>query len=346
MHRTCSSISKRIFPILLLAAGASGCLQPGTGSTSFENTGGFTGIIPPGPKAAQVIFTDLAGSGAGSFNAPPASGTVAGAGSGLQAMQLFNPDGSRLTLSSTGGTSDPNWPAWLSSVEIGISGASNAVATSPNCANFGTGTAVCGNLPSGSAGCDVANTYGISEKDCDTAASGQSWGSGNATGNGTSADGVYIRANFNRASLGSIENIMVVLNYAASAFNPATTNPASCFSGGAVPFSPENCADFTWRVFQTYSPAGTFVQPFLMLVPPMYSYVIGNTTASTTSATKQFIIPFAGDPRLSTIVFGRTGAQLNTGTTGFSNDCNVTGGSGGSPLCAGIVFYSMTFFRI
>ena len=330
--------------------------------------------------AAQIIFTTNTTSG--SFNAPTNAGTAPVPGLGLQVTRLFNPDGTALATATT----DPNWPAWISSIEIGITGPTNTYtlpgsltpfSTNPNCARFastteapgGTNQALCAfgsptNAPCGAA----AGTFRVSEADCNFGSDGNSKGTG--IGNGSGTDNVYIRANFNRANLAAKENILMVVNYAASGYYPADPNPTDCFttynsateSGftvGAGPWfspgsnlTPEACSDFAWKVFLHHGPAETAVQPLTTFVPPTFSYVAHNTnkTSAPPNSTKQFIIPFSGDTGLTTIQLSRIFSTLKSSDVNFMNACDPSNGhlttGANSPICAGIIFNSITFFRI
>jgi hypothetical protein len=106
----------------------------------FTSTGTFTttGVVIPAAntlpstvRAAQIVFSTSPTKG--SFNVPAPGGTATGVGNGLQAMRVFNPDGSALASAGPNGT---NWPSWLQNFEIGVSGPSNAAATGNNCARF------------------------------------------------------------------------------------------------------------------------------------------------------------------------------------------------------------------
>src|ERR1700746_258704 len=209
-----------------LALGVSGCLEPGTGNFSSSNSAS-TNItsIPAGAMAARVVFTT--NSTTGSFNAPTNAGPPAIPGQGLPVIRLFNPDGTTLASAAT----DPNWPVWISSIEIGITGPSSGYSlpggagpytSNPNCARFATANeapggasqAVCGFGGASPVACGApAGTFRVSEADCNFGGDGNSKGVG--IGNGAGADNVYIRANFNRAALGAKENILMVVNYAA-----------------------------------------------------------------------------------------------------------------------------------
>jgi hypothetical protein len=338
---------------VVLAGAVTGCLQPGSGNYLATTSSTLTSTaVPAGAKAFQVVL----GSGAsGSFTeTTPTNGTAPGAG--LAAVQLFDPKDGVTVLAN--GTTDPNWPAWLYSVTLGISGTTNTSAPNPNCATFASANeesqSNC-NYGNGNVSCGAsAGQFRVSEVDCGYGAPATT------NGNGGGGDGVYIQAYFNRAHLGPTENIMVVVNYIASTYNAgANTLPApvpapatpSCFSNGA--FSPASCADFTWQMYMKHSPTEV-VQPFMAFVPPIYNYASSSASTSPTWSTKQFIVPFSGDQNLNTIQFSRVTSLLNsapnTNTTTYLSACDAgvsrTSGGADSPKCAGIIFKSITFFRI
>lgn len=309
--------------------------------------------------AAQIIFQTSAG---GSFDPPlNSNGTVPSPGSGIQATRVFNPDGSLLASTTSA------WPNWISSFEISTSGSQNTASPNAACANFANAnesstqncilgtTASCNNTGSSSIGplseCGASvGQYRVSEVDCDLGSPAT------VAGNGGPNDGVYFRAQFNRSNLSPSQNMLVTLTYAASAVNPAPANPTACFSNGQ--FSPENCSEYTWRAFLKHS-SGEVVQPFLMLIPPQYVSVLGSTQAATgggtSNVTKQFILPLAGDQNLSVLQVSRTGSNIipsSVGTCGsgaynLKYYCTANGnGSGNSPLCSGVIFYSLTLVLI
>lgn len=293
--------------------------------------------VPSGARAARIILKQA--SPTGSFDAPTSGGTVNQAGSGHKAARIFNADGSLLATSPSSST----WPKWLESFEVGISGTNNAAAPNEGCATFATATeasaANCNfGAGAGTANCGApATVYRVSEVDCLA-------GNGTTDGKGGPADGVYLRAKFSRDSayLAPFENLLVVVEYAASSLNPAPSNPTSCFSGGL--FSPESCADHTWKAYLKHS-LTEVVQPYLLLVPPTFAYV--NTTTRTGGAgitTKQFVIPLAADSKLNTLQISRVRANLSNRAL-LSSTCS-NGGTGNSPLCVGIVIYSVTFYRM
>lgn len=340
---------------LFLMISMTGCFtSTGTLTTSAVITQAAN-TLPSTVRAAQIVFSTSATTG--SFNVPAPGGTAPGVGNGLQAMRVFNPDGSALASAGPTGT---NWPTWLQNFEIGVSGPSNTGATGNNCARFavpGESAAPC-TFPNetGTPTCGVDGYYRVSEVDCGVAPPTQ--------GNGTDQDGVYFRAVFSRnpALLGAAENIMAVVNYSASAFNPAPANPSTCFVNGV--FTPEACSDFTWKVFvEPTLPLTTPSQPFMMMIPPAPYYVNGSTTgnSSTNSVSRQFIIPLASNQSYTTVQFSRIQSTLNSATgvsNAFTSACDPnsapptsnparTNGSGANtPLCAGLVVYSITFYRI
>ena len=277
---------------------------------------------------------------------PAGTGTAPGVGTGLQAQRLWAPANPATQIAS-GGSSSSAWPGWLSAFEIGLSGAANGSAQNPACASFaGAGESSqvnCTVVTPGNCGAQV-NLFRISEWDC-----AHSPAAGN--GAGQDNDPIYIRATFNRnpTYLGASENILAVVTYAATAFNSGPLSPTSCFTGGA--FTPEQCADFTWKAFLKQGPGIVSPQPFMMLTPPFFSYANANPNrAATESQTKQFILPLASDPTLTTFQLSRIKSTLDASSaSAFTAACDTGAGPpspANSPLCAGIIFYSITFYRI
>lgn len=303
-------------------------------STSTTTTSAAT-VIDSGPRAIRIIFKQ--NYPAGSFDASPGSGTPPLPGSGHQAVRYFNADGSLLAGSAT---------SWLSSFEIGISGANNTAAKNANCAKFadaaeGSNTTGCNFGTAGVVPCGAPNgLYRVSEYDC-LATSGQVA----QDGTGGAGDGIYLRATFNRSLLGTGENLMASIEYVASAFDAAPASPTTCFSGGKP--APELCSNVTWKAYLKHSLSET-VQPFLMLVPPTQNYVnTGIGTSGVSPQMRQFVIPLAGDPRLSVLQISRIHSNLDISAAASACYNGGTGTSAAnSPLCAGIVIYSLTLYRI
>lgn len=343
---------------LVLPIYCSGCLT-GNSITQSSTATALSGTpsIPNGARAIKIIFKPVSQSG--SFAEPPSSGTTNAAGSGVQVTRLYNPDGTTLASSTT----STSWPGWLTSFEIGVSGSANSAANNAYCARFATsGTS---DSDDSQALCDYGKTgtptqscgapggyYRISDFDCYNTGTETARG----IGTGLDTDGVYLRAVFNRDTtvLGQTENILAVLEYSASGLNAAPSNPSSCFSSGAS--SIDSCADMTWKIFLKHTLSET-LQPFLLLVPPTLGYV--NTTAATGGSgisTRQFVLPLAGDANLKVLQLTRTGLSTTLGPAGatptpdatFQAICapNGVGHVANSALCVGMVFYSLTLYRI
>lgn len=333
--------------ILALSIGTTGCLPNNSGTATSKNLSqtapSVTPTLPTGPKAAKIIFKQV--SADGSFAAAPSGGTPNSAGNGVQASQVFNPDGSVLASSTSAST----WPAWLNSVELGISGSLNSASIHGDCARFATSTdenAKCKFDLSTETSCGApSGYYRISEYDCHDPMLTPKAAEG--IGNGSNTDGIYIRTIFNRdtSALGAYENILAVLEYSASVMNPAPSNPTSCFNGGKVDV--ESCSDMTWRIFTKHSVSEN-LQSFLLLVPPAFASI--NTTTGTGGSgisTKQFIIPLASDSDLKVLQISRTGLSSNLmDNLNFKNICAPNTTPANSALCVGMVFYSLTFYRI
>jgi hypothetical protein len=337
--------------LILSTAFLSGCFVT-NGQLASTNAVTIQNTLPSTARAVRIIFQTGT---SGSFNVPSNAGTPVGVGNGLQALRLFDTQGNTI---ATTGTTDPNWPTWLQSFEIGISGASNTAAPNPNCARFPEGTseasAAC-TFGSNSSTCGSSANFRISEVDCGV--------SPPATGQGNAQDGIYFRAIFNRntAYLGPTENILAVIEYAASAYNGAPSNPTTCFSSSSgTGFAPEQCADFSWKVFLKHYPTEA-TQPFMMMIPPTPYYVYGNSTntSGASTVTKQFFVPLASDQNLTEVQISRITSNLVSGWSGWTASntyanyllaCDPgtlrTSTGADTPLCAGLVVSSITFYRI
>ncbi|MGE0615228.1 MAG: hypothetical protein AB7P04_06280 [Bacteriovoracia bacterium] len=318
----------------------SGCLTPGQDAikraASNPQSATVAPAIPEGAKAVKIIFRQA--SPTGSFNAPITGGTVNAVGSGLPAVRVFNANGTLLSDDSNATT----WPKWLGRVEIGISGNNNLAATNPDCVRFASTLdeiAVCDfDQNAGTAGklCGAsAGLLRVSEVNCVAP------GSSITNGIGGPSDGVYIRAEFNRNAkyLGEQENILAVLEYSSSVLHPAPSDPTKCFTNGV--FDPTNplCSDMSWQIFMKHT-AAEIVQPFLLLVPPAFHSVdTANNRAGAGVGTKQFIIPLASDAGLQVMQISRIRAMASTAE--LTTVC-----SDNSAFCMGMVFHSLTFFRI
>lgn len=301
-----------------------------SGRTSSTTTGGSSSVAS-GTKAVRVLFRQS--STTGSFDSPGSTGTTNAVGSGLAAKRLFNPDNSLLV---EGDATTSTWPKWLTNVEIGISGTANTAATDADCARFATSTdasAVCDYNADGTFDVPCGAPEGlfrVSEKNCTAA----------TTGTGGPTDGVYIRATFNRDTqyLGNAENILVVVEYAASGVNRTPSVPTSCFSGGVFTPTSSDCADQSWQAYLKSS-ASELAQPFLLFIPPIQGFVdSANNRSGSGVSTRQFILPLSGNTNLKVFQLSRI---QSLPAASFPAIC-----SDNSPLCVGVIFYSITFYRM
>jgi hypothetical protein len=329
------------------------------------------------PRAAKILLKEnFPPSALGSFDPAslPVSGAPATSGSlGLQAVQIFNPDntimGTQTYTSSQTVAANSNWPNWLKSFDIGISGSSNVGAKSRYCAGFATtAEASATNCNLGPVTAPIPSLcgapygqYRVSEADCSTT---DNAGVVATPGIGGPSDGVYLRAVFNRDNLGPNENILVVLEYLPGALNPAPINPSACFNPITGQLNPELCSDFTWRAYLKNTlgenPIGSItIQPYLLLVPPFLGSVLGSSASNlgnsgTNPTARQFILPLANSSTLSVLQITRTGSTLDSVSSAINNSnllryCapgSIPGTGANTPLCAGIIFYSITFYRI
>jgi hypothetical protein len=328
---SCARALRAAAPLCLLALAAPAAAAP-----------------PAGPRAAKIIFRKHFPGG--SFDAPPVNGTVNAPGLGHKAARVFNTDGSLLASS----TSSPNWPKWLTSFEIGVSGLANSGALNPDCARFADAgeqtSADCDFDADGSYDVDCGaqeNYYRVSEWDCTKP------GSPALDGKGGPDDGVYLRATFNRdpAYLAYTENLSVVLEYSASALNEVSADPTKCFVNGVFTPSQPGCSDMVWQSYLKHD-AYQLASPFLMLVPPAVGYRSASANRGGSGhATRQFYLPLAGDRNITVFQLSRIKALPNSGSTTelFYRVCNETGNTtsaANSAHCVGMVFHSLTFIRM
>ncbi|MGK5085476.1 hypothetical protein WDW37_19485 [Bdellovibrionota bacterium FG-1] len=333
----------RSVPASNQASGVNGNLQ----AEASPSPGPATSYGAAGVKIAKIIFKS---STEGSFDSASVGGTLSKPGLGAQAVRLFNGDGSAL---SSGGPSVPTWPRWLTSVELGISGANNASAPGADCARFADpsestnsqcsinfpdpakpGAMAATSMPCGG----PAGFYRVSEYDCAEIPT--------APGTGGPLDGVYVRVQLNRepAAIAPGENLLAILEYTASGLNNAPVQPTDCVKNGQL--AAENCSDMTWKVFIKQTSLDV-VQPFLLLAPPLLvrnqpEGVVGGSEIQT----KQIVIPLATDPALSVIQFSRISGAANAArASSIKALCQGGQSAGNSPLCAGMVLYSLTLMR-
>lgn len=332
------------------SAGSNLFTQSGSGGSS-DPTATPTLSAASGTRAVKVIFKTTNPSGSFDEGDIPAGGTPSVPGSGLKAVRIFHPDGSLLSSDD----SSSSWPRWFTSLEIGVSGSgSTNNAKNEYCARFTKSTDTSGscdfdrNTGTAAVPCSSpVNVFRVSEFDCER-------DDDTLDGNGGPNDPVYIRATFSRNTnyLAAHENIMVVIEYASSGLNRGAIDPTKCFTGGLFTPSQGQCADFVWQMYLKHN-AYEVVQPFLMLAPPMFGYVdkdnnsSGGTGGGGAVSTKQFILPLASDSGLSVLQISRISGLADVASTAdFYKACNGANNPANSPLCMGMVFYSMTFFRL
>ncbi|MCC7443029.1 MAG: hypothetical protein IT285_15455 [Bdellovibrionales bacterium] len=291
-----------------------------------------------GLKGVKIIMK--ANGTDGSFN-PPATGytgTDSAAGEGYPVTRIFT-SGGNLVASNSDPTQWPDSIKWLTSFEVGISGSANTNATDADCARFATSepedttNAMCdwdGNVSTPAMPCGAPiGMYRVSETNCNAA----------GAGTGGQTDPIFIRFGLNRATtrLGTAENLLVIVEYAASSYWPAPADPTFCYNTALGIFDPThtNCSDMSWQLFLKHS-AGDSVIPFLTLIPPSFGHRdgAGNHGGSGVS-TKQLFIPIAGDPALTLVQLSR----IRSKTTATNCPDN-------SPLCFGTLYYSVTILRI
>lgn len=308
-----------------------GCVSPEDLRKSTLNEAP-THLIPlgSGEKAVSIIFL---ASSSGSFDVPTAS-TVNTPGSGLQIQRIFRPNGTELASYA-----DTDWPSWVPSVEIGISGPNNTAAPHQDCARF--------SLPAvdGLAKCDF-NGDSVKDEDCGGPSrylrvSELDCASGSTlVGNGGGSDGVYIRVRFDRNNLKPTENILAVLEYAASGLNSALASPLGCFAGGAFTPTGTDCSDHSYQVFLKRS-ASDVVANYVTVVPPVTGFVdTAKKRGGSKPLTREFLLPLASDSQLQYLQISRING-LPLSATDFTTRCGSN-----SPFCVGMVFYRLLLIRI
>ncbi|MBC7690917.1 MAG: hypothetical protein H7222_04055 [Methylotenera sp.] len=327
--------------IALLTCLFTGCFQPPAGSgaaVSASSSAPQPTLTPaPGPMAVKIIFKADGSSSIGSFyDSEIDSGTQVAI-----AKKLFPVDGTNNPI-ATGGPGSSGWPAWLTTVRVGLTGTTRTVVADqkPNCARFADATTTpCAIGPGGVAvNCNGPAGYlRVSEVDC---------GNTLTKGTGSEADPVYIRVTFSDqvANLAAHENIMAVLEYAAASINPPPSDPTACFTGGLFTPGNTNCSDQTWNVYLKKLGNTAAANPFLMLIPPAYSYLRPLSVSSAESvgagvASKQIFLPLASNPGLRVLQISRTNATSSYTYSGVTCPSN-------SPLCLGMVLYSLTLYRM
>ena len=224
------------------------------------------------------------------------------------AKNFFAPDNSTLSAK----------PDWLLNFSVGTSN------SHAECAKFGRASQTCdadGQTATTDDGfeCGLPQNFGwfnVSEYDCEDLP-------------GEKNGEVFINIDLDRKKLASYENLLMVVEYIASAVNAAPSDPAACFTNGVFNAANSNCTDLNWQIYL----GPNAINPFYMLAPP--SFIQGkNTSGNPTVVTKQIQIPLAAHQNVSQIKIARMNGTKNT-----------THCVSGSPLCIGMVFYNITLFR-
>ncbi len=309
--------------------------NPATNPATQDNAGA-SATSASGPKAARVVFSSKTLTG--SFN-PTTLPSTAVPGGGYKVVRLFNPDGSLLATRTSETSVTGTWPQWIDYIEVMISGTSNVGATDSACARFATDS------EGANVTCDVdlnpatppvpcgasEQLFRVSEYDCS-----------GFTGNGGPNDGVTIRIVLNRdpSKLAPSENLLMNLEFAASGINMGPADPTICFIGGKYEPTNPGCADMVWQVFVKHNPF-ELVQPFLMLTPPIHGAINKDTNSAGGNITsKQFIIPLAGDAGLKVIQLSRISGLDREKIKVYCGNQSDTA------LCVGMVFHTLTLYRI
>lgn len=148
-----------------------------------------------------------------------------------------------------------------------------------------------------------------------------------------------IQVTFDRSQLGSSENILAILEYFSAASQASPQNPQNCFSQGQ--FIPENCSEFTWKTYLSNA-SNSLSQFFSIVVPPFqlsqaFSPSQDPLISGATLQSQQLILPLASDPSLTVFHLLHQKGILTPQCQSSTNP---------SFFCSGIVFYSLTFYRI
>jgi hypothetical protein len=304
--------------------------------------------LPGGAKSVKIIFKSE------NFTLPatPSLGTNPSLGDATGSAawaRRFHP-----TSSTGGSTTTP--PPWLSGVSVTLAGTNNSGSRNTACGNFAeTGVSnstqcnFVANTPSAQFACNGPDQYfRVSEYDCADLGGTSPFANTAIAGSGLPTDPVAIKIFLNRDSskLGATENLMVVLEYQASGLKMAPKNAQSCLTGGEPQLSNTDCVDHSYSLY-TRALNATTPHKLQTLIPPQGGKV--NATDQTFGGpiqTRQIIIPLSSLDSDQTVLqisrtFGLPGSADPQYDARFGTHCESN-----SPLCVGLVLYSISIFRI
>ncbi len=318
-----------------------------------------------GPSAVSFVMTNTAASNTGSFKTAPTNGTALSHGSGHAATTVFATDKSTVYASgddddslSTYYYTQTSWPKWIKRFEIGISGANNTGATKDECMRFTQASESAGtncsfyDLDTASVidtNCSAPTGYlRVSEVDCVDPAETINDGTGTSLN-----DGVFLRTEFNRDYISASENIMVAIEYAAFQAKAPAANPNGCLTSGFLSATQSGCSTFSWLAYLKSNIDSAAANPLLMLVPPATFNLGGDVR--TGLQTQQFFLPMASDSSLKYLHISRKTGVPDTADIYDNTNVNVNFrtacqdsalNSGNSPGCNGMIFYSVSFYKM
>lgn len=297
------------------------------------------------PQAVRYIFKVGAD---GSFNDPATDSSFSGGTTGsavFPAVRAFSAEGK--LLSET--------PSWIKSMGVRLTGSGTPAA----CARFALATertsALCdwdqnnaGTSPCGAS----AGYYRVSEWDCTNGVV--------ANGTGAGTDPAAIRVEIDREVMGSGENLLVTLEYRASAVAEGTSNatggsldPTRC-NDSSTAFDSDNsdCADMTWRLYLKNlptDPGSSGVLPPYLVVPPFSGRVNPELNSGGGAwMTRSFLIPLKNAPDITTLQFtrvqGRNPDDYKDSAISTNNRSICRGTN--TAECLGIIFKSITLVRL
>ena len=326
--------------LLMMGAHLSACIGTTISESSLNSSisGSASTRFAGGTRGIKILFNT--NTGTGSFTAPsllPTATPIPVSYPGGDGVTAYNPGLSPTQYFALDGITVTAKPSWLIDFQVGMT----SLTASSACATFGGSSNVF----------DVSSTFRVSEHDCGSA----------ANGSGSSLDPIFIRAVLNRDSsqLGTAEILMVQVEYQASALH---------LNSDGLSTSIEDNLDQLWKIFWNSSLLPSVAaSPFATFIPPNYSACIANGSGATSAPgscdpttsyrgapirTRQFIIPLSAYPTMSVIQLSRVKGRvnntgfLNVGNTIPANYVNSFCSLSDSPLCLGVVIYSVTLTRM